>query len=123
LIVQIPDDISAYEPKLFGNFTVRQVVCAVISFIVVAAVFIPLFLLTGDVTSAGFAACMIGVPIIFFSVIKKDGLHFEHILLLKLQDAKYAKHRPFRMRNYYEDFAILNNEIKEIEETYDLDSK
>jgi hypothetical protein len=95
LIVKIQEDIYAYDPKLLGNFTVRQVVFIGVSFALITATFIPLYWLTGDVTGPGFLASMIGVPVMFAGLIKKDGLPYEKYLLLKIKSAMYPKKDHF----------------------------
>lgn len=116
MIVKIQEDIYAYDPKLLGNFTVRQVVFVAASFALITATFIPLYWLTGDVTIPGFLASMIGVPVMFAGMIKKDGLPFEKYLLLKIKTAMYPKKRPFRMHNLYEDINTIGKELSAFEE-------
>lgn len=116
MIVKIQEDIYAYDPKLFGNFTVRQVVSMTISFVLIAVIFIPLYLCTGDVTLPGFTACMAGVPVMFAGMLKKDGLPYEKYVLLKMRAMRHPKKRPYRMNNIYEDVIVINKELSVFEE-------
>lgn len=118
MIVKIPDDIYSYEPKLFGNFTVRQVICVSISLGIITGVFIPLFLATHDTTMPGFLASMLGVPVMYSGLIRKDGLPFEKYLYLKIKSKSYPSKRPFRMHNLYEDLNTLEKEMTSFDKEY-----
>lgn len=123
MIVKIQEDIYSYDPKLLGNFTVRQVVSIAISFTLITATFIPLYWLTGDVNVPGFLASMIGVPVMFVGMIKKDGLPYEKYLILKIKSMMYPKKRPFHMHNLYENINIIGKELSAFEEEQDAAAK
>lgn len=123
MIVQIPDDVCDYEPKLIGHFTTRQLICIIIAFAAVAGIFIPLFLTTHDENISALPACLAGVPIITFGFIKRDGLYMEQILRIKLQELREPTSRPYRMHNWYEDLSRSAKEAIEIEALLDKEAK
>jgi hypothetical protein len=109
MIVRIPDDIYSYDNKVWGNFTLRQIVCMGIALIVVIPIFILLFWSTGSIDLAAVISFFVAVPILMCATFKRDGQHLEKIIRYKLQARfKYPQKRKYVMTNLYEE--ILKNQ-------------
>ena len=113
MIVRIPEDIYSYEHKVLGNFTARQLVCMILALVIIAPVFIGLFITTGDPNISTIAATIVGLPILFCAVFKKDGQHLEKVIYIRfLEKFRYTRKRKFIMRNLYEIMQENQKEYK-----------
>jgi hypothetical protein len=113
MIIKIQEDIYNYEHRVWGNFTARQLVFGGIAFVAIALTFIGLFWKIGDLNLSFFAAVMVGVPIFFCAIKKKDGQYMEKILYIRFFERfRFKQKRKFVMSNLYE---ILQNNQKEYE--------
>ena len=122
MILRIPKDFHSYEPKSFGNFTLRQVVCLVVSFPIVAALFIPIFTFTNSIDLAATIAILIGVPIALCGFVKRDGVYLEKVVYaLWVSRFRYPRKRRYVMRNWYEDLALISKSIKEADENANVE--
>lgn len=116
MIVRIPEDIHSYESKSFGNFTIRQIVCLVLGFLVIAPTWWAVFALTGSVDLSGIPAFFVGIPICFCGFIKKHGVYLEKILIYRYKAKfKHTQKRPYHMSNLYEDVQKKYIEVTEYE--------
>jgi len=114
MIVNIPEDIYSYESKSCGIFTTRQLICTLLSFLVIAPTFILLFLLTYSPDLSALVSILLGVPIIMCGIFKKDGQFLEKIIMYKWQwKFKYPQKRKFVMSNLYEDVERLQKECEQ----------
>lgn len=109
MIVKIPDDIYSYDNKVWGNFTLRQIVCMGIALIVVIPIFILVFWSTASIDLAAIISFFIAVPILMCATFKKDGQHLEQIIWYKFQAKfKYPQKRRYVMTNLYEE--VMKNQ-------------
>jgi len=117
LIVKIPADIYSYDNKVWGNFTIRQIVCMGIALIVVIPIFILLFWSTNSIDLSALVAFFAAVPILMCATFQKDGQHLEKIFWYKFQSKfKYPQKRKYVMTNLYEE--VVRNQ-KEYEAYYE----
>lgn len=115
MIVSIPEDIYAYDAKVFGNLTKRQGVCLLLSVIVVLGSFLPILFWTQSSTLAGMAAFVLAVPLFFCALIKKEGQPFEQIVRYRLNWKRRCHKRAYHMSNCYEEIQNLAKEYEQIE--------
>lgn len=121
MIVRIPEDIHSYESKSFGNFTVRQIICLVLGFSVIAPTWWFSYSITRSMDLSGALAFFVGIPICFCGFIKKHGVYLEKILIYRYK-AKFmhTQKRPYHMSNLYEDVEIKYIEVTEYEKQQQL---
>lgn len=121
MVLRIPKDFRSYEPKSFGNFTLRQAICLVVSFPIIAALFIPIFYLTNSIDLAGTVAVLVGIPIALCGFVKKDGVYLEKVIYaLWISRFRYPRKRRYVMQNWYEDLELIAQSIgKEEDENED----
>lgn len=111
MIVEIPDDIYAYESKAIGNLTKRQALCFAGGGGVVLGVFIPLFQVTQSSTLAALVSFSIAIPLFFLcAVVRRDGQPLEKVLKYRMRWKKRPHKRPYHVSNFYEEINQLDKE-------------
>ncbi len=118
MIVKIPEDIYSYDNKVWGNFTLRQVVCMGIALVTVIPIFVLIFWGTGSMDLAAFVCFFAAAPILLCAKAKKDGQHLEKIIWYKIQARyKYPQKRKYVMTNLYEEVVKNQKEYEAYHET------
>lgn len=101
-MIEIPmtDDIRKYQPKILGPFTLRQLVCAILSGVVA----IPVFALTKNMTIDNriLVVAFSALPVLACGWIKMDGLPLEKLLFRLIYFYMLApKKRKYKTVNTY----------------------
>lgn len=118
MIVKIQEDVFSYESKVFGNFTKRQIVCILISLVIIIPAFVILFWTTGSIDLAAIVSTVLCSPVLMCAVYKRDGQHLEQVMKHKYR-AKfvYPQKRKYVMTNLYKDIEMNQKEYENFNET------
>lgn len=117
--IEIPKDISNYEPKVFFFLTKRQLIAIAGAAILCIPAYLALNkLIPGDNSLKIFTVIILAAPFIALGFFKPYGMPFEKFALVFLKTTLLApKERIYKTNNLYEKFA------KEIEDEEILNSK
>ena len=84
ILVPVPNDIKKYNPKVIGNYTIRQVAC--ITGAVVLSILEVFFLRKKiEMINLSYLIIFSAVPFFFFGFYKKNGKNFEEWMQIKFK--------------------------------------
>lgn len=115
IIVPIPTELKDIKSELIFGLTKRQLV----GFGITGAIAIPFFLLTKDINLelAMYGSFLIGVPVIFLTIYKKEKLPSEKWLKSLLEHkVLFGEKRLYRVNSKNRQVAIARGFIKDDEE-------
>lgn len=116
MIVKIHEDITTYENKVAGNFTMRQIKGGLLAFIIIAGSFwgLPYLGVSGEISQL--ISVFLGLPVFVCTFWKMKGMYCDTIIIQKLKEMKYYRPRPFHMQNLYEDIENFIREEEKVDE-------
>jgi phosphoketolase len=118
LEIEIPRDVREYQPKMFGNFTARQVLCLIACVIIfglttvieqrllhlATLTYIPAFPLVVVPLAFGWGDKIVGMPV------------EKYIRLVFVNNVAAPKHRAYKTHNYLEmEFHKMQQEAEFVE--------
>lgn len=125
--VQVPKDITVYEPPLIGPLTTRQTICVVVTAAVEYCYYMILKALGISITATDsnslplLIGIALAVPILYLAIGKPYGMHAEvYIYYYLLPSVLAPKNRPYVTKLTYD--SILE-EIDKQEEEAELQKK
>jgi len=118
MIVKIQEDVYSYESKIWGNFNKRQLICILISLVIIATAFAIIFWTTNSIDLSAIISVVLCSPVLLCAIYNRDGQHLEQVMKYKYQSRfVYPQKRKHVMTNLYQEIEKNQKEYEIYNET------